>query len=484
MSARARSQPKVINLHLLRWLVPFCSFAVGLLVELIHDNFYHPNTPEPFYEFILYALVGPLALAALLFIITLHADAQMRKLAEVRASEQFLASVAGASADAIIGLDMRSIIRSWNHGAELMFGWRANEVVGQHVKLIVPPEQMGELGTIEREMLKAGHVREWATERVAKDGRRIPVELTRTAIIDEQGTYVGSSAILRDVSERLRAEAEIKQLNRELEAKVEQRTAELQQAYAKLETHTHELESANAKLQSLDRLKNEFVSMVSHELRAPLTNISGSLELMRLDCASPNETCRQTFAIVNEQTERLGRLVKGVLNVARIEAGALYLQPSAFDLMELMDHVIATMHARASGYRFRRIAETPLHSVLADRDRVEEVMLNLLDNAVKYSSEGSLISLQAGQQDGQIIVSVTDQGRGIAPEQQAHIFDKFYRVDGSDSQEIYGHGLGLYISRKLIEAQGGRIWVQSALGAGSAFSFSLPIASETVEEMA
>ena len=474
----ARSQPGLINLHLLRWLLPFCSFAVGLAVEVIHDTVYHPNTPEPFYEFILYALVGPLLLAVLLFIITRHADAQMRKLHAVRASEQYLASIVAESADAIIGMDAHSIIRSWNRGAEQVFGWRAEEVVGKPVSLIVPAERLGELEGIEQQMLREGHVRERATERIARDGRRVPVELTRTVLLDEHGTYAGSSAILRDVSERQHAEEAIRALNRELEAKVEQRTRELQQAYGELEARMHELEDANAKLQSLDRLKNEFVSMVSHELRAPLTNISGSLELMRLDCARPNETCAQTFRIVNEQTERLGRLVKGVLNVARIEAGALYLQPSAFDLTELMDHVVATMHGRASGYRFRRIAETPLPSAFADRDRVEEVMLNLLDNAVKYSNEGSLISVQAAQQDGHIVVSVTDQGRGIAPEQQAHIFDKFYRVDGSDAQEIYGHGLGLYISRKLIEAQGGRIWVQSTLGAGSAFSFSVPTKTE------
>ncbi|MBI5879046.1 MAG: PAS domain S-box protein [Chloroflexi bacterium] len=466
----------------LRWLIPIVAFVTVVAVELIHNVIYNqPFGAFPF-QLIAYAVVGPMLIGILLHLVYLQMEEQSRRLEEVRAREQYMATVSATVADAIIGIDMQGNIQLWNRGAEMMFGWRADEIAGRHFNVIVPPDRVDEFAEIEKRTSEHGFLRGFETMRVAKDGARIPVELTRTTIRDPQGRPLGTAAVLRDISERVRAENAIRQLNHELEDKVRQRTRELQEAYSALADQNEELRQANDKLQSLDRLKNEFVSMVSHELRAPLTNINGSLELMRADCDQHNPTCRQAFTIVNDQTDRLGRLIKGVLNVARIEAGALFLQSSAFDMTEVMDHVIATVRARAGSYRFRRVAETPLHPAWGDRDRINEVLLNLLDNAVKYSDEGSLITLQAYQRGAEVVVTVTDQGQGIPPEEKDRIFEKFYRVDGSDAQQIYGHGLGLYISRKMIEAMRGRMWVESELGRGSTFSYTVPIAATPAAE--
>jgi PAS domain S-box-containing protein len=412
---------------------------------------------------------------------------QQRALEAVREQERLLAAVCSNSADAIITLDNDGVIKTWNRGAEMIFGYRADEVVSKHFRLIIPPEldARGEVEWLAGEVRARGFIRNYETERIAKDGRRVIVDLTRTVLYNEQGEVIGSSAVLRDINERVRAEQAIQQLNLDLEAKVAERTAQLAAASEELRRRNQALEKANQELQKLDELKSEFVSMVSHELRAPLTNINGSIELLLSgDAPCYDRGHRELLQIVGEQSARLTRLVQGILNVSRIEAGQLILQPQAFNIVALIEKVIGVWESRDVANQFERPTAQNLPSVWADRDRTEEVLFNLIDNAIKYSAEGAPIHINAEADDKFVTVLVSDRGIGIPVDEVDKIFNKFHRVDRGDTTETYGHGLGLYICRRLVEAQGGYIGVESVLGEGSTFRFSLPLAGRSELEPA
>ncbi len=289
-------------------------------------------------------------------------------------------------------------------------------------------------------------------------------------------TFFTLSWIIGQLREKEKAEARIRQLNRELERRVAQRTEELARAYEELQRRNEALQAANEELKELDQLKSEFVSMVSHELRAPLTNINGSIELMLADGDMDPESQRTMLRIIGEQSARLTRLVQGILNVSRIEARKLEIHPQAVDVRPLMEKVIENLAQRENIHEFE-LPESPLPLVWADPDRLEEILANLIDNAVKYSPEGGTIKLSARESDGRLIISVTDPGVGIPAKELDKIFEKFHRVDRGDARTTYGHGLGLYISKRFIEAHGGDIWVESKLGKGSTFSFTLPLAT-------
>lgn len=449
-------------------------------------------------EILLHALIPPwlhIALELLIFgffgaAVTWFSLAWVRQRAReeaereqvARAHERQLAVITANSADAIITLDNDGVIQSWNRGAELIFGYRPKEVVGRHFRLLVPAEQYtrGELDYLDGEMKERGFIRGYVTKRLTKDGRTISVELTRTLLRDENGNIIGASAILRDVTERERIEEEIRELNRQLEAQVAKRTRELSEANQELRRRQRELEHANAELKQLDQLKSEFVSLVSHELRAPLANISGSLQLL-LDDHDRRHIAghqREILSLANEEVERLTRLVKGILNVSRVEAGQMDFAPQAFDLLYLIERIVSQWKAVDTTHVYVAPHARNLPSVWADRDRVEEVLTNLLENACKYSRDGTEIRVDAQAVDTRMVITICDQGEGIAPEELEMIFAKFHRVERDDARKTYGYGLGLYISRKLIEAMGGELWAESQVGRGSTFSLSIPLAGQ------
>ncbi len=479
----------------MRRVLPFAVFAAVVVYQVFSVFFLHGLSDYLHLasDLIAYGILGPIASWFTLNWIIQQMEArenalaakmraeqeQERALEAAREQERILAAICSNSADAIISLDTAGIVRTWNHGAEMMLGYTADDVLGKHYRFIVPSEiqARGEIEWLAEQMHEHGFIRNYETERLTKDGRRVIVDLTRTAILNESGQVIGSSAILRDITERVRSEQAIQQLNLELEAKVAERTSQLGAASEELRRRNAALEQANRDLKKLDELKSEFVSMVSHELRAPLTNINGSLELLlEGDSACMNPDHREMLQIVWEQSQRLTRLVQGILNVSRIEAGQLVLQPQVFNISSLIEKVIEVWESRGVANPLQRPRAINLPSIWADRDRTEEILFNLIDNAIKYSPDDATICVDAEANESHVVVSVSDQGIGIPAEELIKIFDKFHRVDRSDATESYGHGLGLYICRRLVEAQGGQIWVDSVVGEGSTFYFSLPLA--------
>lgn len=255
--------------------------------------------------------------------------------------------------------------------------------------------------------------------------------------------------------------------------------------YEELARTSKSLEQANLKLRQLDKLKDDFVSVTSHELRTPMTAIR-SYAWMALNKADINltEKMKKYLSRVIVSTDRLINLVNDMLNVSRIEAGKIEINPRAFDINELVNEVIDEVRPRAleRGITLFVMADKILR-VFADEDKVHEVLLNLVGNSLKFTQSGETITISFFS-DGQVVeTSVRDTGSGIAQEDLSRLFQKFGRLDNSyvSLSSAGGTGLGLYISKSLIELMHGKIWVKSeGLGKGATFTFSLPLASQEV----
>jgi PAS domain S-box-containing protein len=241
----------------------------------------------------------------------------------------------------------------------------------------------------------------------------------------------------------------------------------------------------------IEKLKDEFVSAVSHELRTPLTAIKGYTQHLirrierRLRKAqqanqalnlsdTPEYYDVRNLHIVQSQTEHLERLVSDLLDLSRVQWGKLDLQYSGFFLADILTECVNSIQASAEQHTIFLDVAIQDTSIVADKERVAQVIGNVLDNAVKYSPQGGQITVRLGEMDGDYLISVTDQGIGINPKYLDHIFERFYRVRNPASNQFAGIGLGLYVTRAIIEQHGGRIWVANNQGIGSTFSFTLP----------
>jgi PAS domain S-box-containing protein len=227
-------------------------------------------------------------------------------------------------------------------------------------------------------------------------------------------------------------------------------------------------------------MKNEFVSMVSHELRTPLTSIKGYVDLIADgDAGEINEVQKEFLGIVQENSNRLVSLINDILDISRIESGRVHLRVDPLDIPEIIQGVADTFRTMAnnSDVELMWVAEEPMPRAAGDRDRIGQVLMNLVSNAIKYSPGGGSVTIRARQDGEEVVVSVHDTGIGIAPEDQEKLFTKFYRVDSSLTRDIGGTGLGLSICKSVVELLGGEVGCESEAGEGSTFWFTLPIAS-------
>ncbi len=278
----------------------------------------------------------------------------------------------------------------------------------------------------------------------------------------------------------------LRDANRDLESIVAERTLHLREASVQLGAANADLARANQELRQLDRMKSEFVSLVSHQLRAPLTTVNGALELVAQDADALPPASQRTLRILVEETERLSRLIQTILDVSRLEAGRLPLHLGPVALEPLLAHV-ATEALGAGPERWHVEAETDAPPAWADEQLLAEVVRNLLENAARYSPPGQSIDIRVAAVHGdQLEVRVADHGPGVPPHEQARIFESFHRVGDVDT-EVAGYGLGLYFAERLIRAQHGTIGVESPLrpssvDPGSCFWFRLPIAQGGPDE--
>ena len=314
-----------------------------------------------------------------------------------------------------------------------------------------------------------------------KDGSELPVHLAlRPVVADLPGraALVGTTHNLSEVKRQeanLRAAYEdaaaarraLEDLNSGLEAKIDDETRSLSEAYTRLAEQ-------NETLQTLDKLKSEFVSLVSHELRAPLTNISGGIELVLASQHNLPDRTQRTLKLVQSEIQRLTHFVETILDLSALEAGRLRLDSGAVDVRQVGAAVAQLLDGRPEGQRLRLLFPPQLPLAQGDERALTSVLFHLVDNALKYAPEGE-VSVEASRVDGRLEMWVRDHGPGVPANMLEAVFDRFERVNDADNHAVYGHGLGLYIARRLLIAQGGDIIAANAAGGGACFKFWLPV---------
>jgi len=226
----------------------------------------------------------------------------------------------------------------------------------------------------------------------------------------------------------------------------------------------------------IEEMKDEFFSTISHDLRTPLFSIQGFVRLI-LDGEVPDEeTQREFLGIIGRQAEQLAQLVNNLLNISRLESGKLEMERASVQLLDVLEQTASKLRgmARAKDITLEIDLPSRLAPVTGDPGWLEQVVTNLVGNAIKFTAEGGRVRIGARRSDGEVLVEVSDTGIGIPDDMLDRVFDKFYQVPGAGDEEYEGTGLGLHIAKQIVELHGGRIWVESTLGQGSTFRFTLP----------
>jgi signal transduction histidine kinase len=267
-----------------------------------------------------------------------------------------------------------------------------------------------------------------------KDCGHVPVEVSLSTVKLEDKFFV--TAIMRDITERKLAEE---------------------------------------KLRKIDQMKSEFLSNVSHELRTPLQSISGFTKLIMNGQVEDHDTQQEFLQIIDTETQHLGNLINSLLDMSRLEAGKFQIYKKLVSVRDTFMESIKMFHSLAREKNIKLTEEIPqdMPEMEIDNDRMRQVVINLLSNAIKFSDPGSSVTVRAEKRQDDVLFQVEDHGTGMNEETQKHLFQRFYRAEGETVRG--GTGLGLYISKQIVEAHGGRIWVESKIGEGSTFSFSLPL---------
>jgi PAS domain S-box-containing protein len=358
---------------------------------------------------------------------------------EVTKGKAYIENLVENAADAIICTDLNDLILTWNRGAEVILGYGKEEVIGEHLSILLPPDRFHELEEMRAKVQNYGPLRDMEVRAVRKDEVIIYLSLSISPIRDTDGKIVSFLRVAKDISEKKRFERRLKEL---------------------------------------DRLKSDFVSNVSHELRTPLTAIKGSVDNM-LDglTGSLNEKQARYLTRIKSNTDRLSRLINDLLDLSKIESRRVEVRPTTLSLTALAEEVAEHLKSLAAEKLIRIEVPSPDPSltVWADRDKVTQVLMNLIGNAVKFTPQNGKVTVALEKNgDDYVQISVDDTGPGILPDEKNKIFSKFYQVGDIDKQKPKGSGLGLAISKALVEMHGGKIWVESEIGRGSTFYFTLP----------
>ena len=346
--------------------------------------------------------------------------------------QAMLAAIIDSSEDAIISKTLEGIITSWNQSARQMFGYDEEEVIGRHITLLIPQDRQQEENMIIDRIRKGLKVEHFETIRQTKDGRLIPISLTVSPIKADDGTIIGASKIARDISEQVRSREEIKMLNAR---------------------------------------KDEFIGIAGHELRTPITTIKGYLQLLEEQAVT--DVGRDFLGKALRQVNKLNRLIGDLLDVSKIQAGKLQYNMIPCRLLPLVREGIETVRQIYTDHSIDIILPGEDPVIIADGAKIEQVLINLLNNAVRYSPDADKIVVEVKTSEDHAIVSVQDFGIGIPPQHLEDIFNRYFRANPDTSSG--GLGLGLYISKEIILRHAGDIWVESKEGEGSVFYFSLPL---------
>jgi PAS domain S-box-containing protein len=348
-----------------------------------------------------------------------------------------LASIVESSDDAILSKTLDGTILSWNQGAERLYGYNAEEVIGKPVSLLTPADHADELPEILKRLKRGEHIGQFETVRVRKDGKLVQVAVSVSLLKNSSDEVVGASVIARDLSERRRAD----------------------------------------QLAETNRLKDEFLAMLGHELRNPLAPIPNAVQVLEeLSPADPD--LKWARDVIERQVQHLTRLVDELLDVSRISRGKITLQKERLKLAQVVADAVEIARPHIEARRHKLTVLQPPEPVWLEGDatRLAQVLANLLNNAAKYTERGGHIWLTVEQGGPEALVRVRDTGVGIAPEMLPLVFDLFTQADRSLHRSQGGLGIGLTLVRHLVEMHGGEVRAFShGLGRGSEFVIRLPV---------
>ena len=369
-----------------------------------------------------------------------------------------LAAIVESSDDAIIGKTLESVITTWNHGAERIFGYTAAEVIGKPVTLLIPPNQIDEEPAILQKLRRGERIDHYETVRVRKDGTLLDVSLTVSPIKDANGTIIGASKIARDITERKRMEAALRE-----EIAIRER--------------------AEAALREADRRKDEFLALLAHELRNPLAPIRYALAGNK-KAGGTSKQRRRAEEIIERQVTHMSRLLDDLLDISRISRGTLELKKSPTDLAVAVGAAVETARPLLDAKHHTLSLDLPKAAVRlrADPVRLAQAFSNLLINAAKYTDPGGHIRLRAADEGHEVVVTVRDNGIGISADMMPRLFTLFSQAQTALGRAEGGLGIGLSLVRGVVTLHGGSVEARSdGPGTGSEFIVRLPIGTPLAE---
>lgn len=416
----------------------------------------------------------------------------------LKESRNTLEAIIGNAVDGIIIIDNRGRIQMTNEATSLLFGYGAEEMLGQNINMLMPePHRSAHDGYLQNYMATGegqiiGVGREVQGKR--KNGELFPFRLGVSRIETEVGLLF--TGVIHDLTEEHKAKEEIINLNRELEQKVEERTEKLTEVVNKLlqsnlkleeqikerraaeealKQNEEELRKALEREKELSELKSRFVSMASHEFRTPLTTIASSSELIKLYTDTAQQPKREKhLRRIQSAVTNLTGILGDFLSLSKLEEGKISNVPSPVSLPELLEESVDDVHVLLKKEQsVVRDFEGLDEEVMIDKKILKNIMLNLLSNAIKYSDPGTTVWLTARLEQGTLKVRVQDEGIGIPESDQKHLFSRFFRAD--NAVNIQGTGLGLNIVHRYLELLGGSIDFESVEGKGTTFFFEVPI---------
>ncbi len=362
-----------------------------------------------------------------------------RRLAEeaLKRSEEKYRELISNSIDGIVSTDAKMRVIIWNQGAEKIFGYTEKEMLGQSILKIIPQKDRKEMAKAFQYINKTGksklssNVIEMVGEK--KNGDKIPIELS-VSIRKFENSYIITS-IIRDITERKEAEE---------------------------------------KIRKIEEIKSEFLSNVSHELRTPLQSISGFIKLILNGKVPDPDTQQEFLQIIDRETLHLGNLINSLLDMSRLESGRFQINKQLVTIRDIIADSMMSFHTLARDKNISLSEDIPaeLPKMEVDGERIRQVVINLVSNAIKYSDPGGSVNVKVTQNKKDLIIQVSDRGIGLSGESLTHLFERFYRAEGKLARG--GTGLGLYITKQIIKAHGGHIDVESKLGEGSTFRLTLP----------
>lgn len=385
---------------------------------------------------------------------------------------------------AIFILDSTGHVASWNPGAQRIKGYEASEIIGQHFSIFYPPDDLTN-DKPARELEVASAVGRFEDEgwRVRKNGTQFWANVVITALRTPDGDLVGFAKVTRDLTERVNAQrqavADARRVATEeaLRHGAEIRARELAGLLDRLREQAEEVERRRGEAEAANRTKSEFLAAMSHELRTPLNAIAGYVELLMLGVRGVvSEAQRADLVRIQRSQKYLLSLINDILNFSRLEAEQVTYRIEAVSVAPVVENVVSMIapQAKARGLVLRG-GECPSDlTARADPSKVEQVLLNLLSNALKFTPPNGRVSLRCTDDGDRVLIHVDDTGPGIPPDRQAAIFEPFVQLDRSLQSPRDGTGLGLAISRDLARGMHGELTVVSAVGVGSTFTLALP----------